>query len=823
MGCGSSKLDTLPAVALCRDRCGLLDEATRLRFALAEAHFAYMQSLKEVGGSLQRFFDQDVLVVDGSPVLPLPGVKKKIAEPPGSSSSELSHSHHLVLDSDSASCSCSHLDLKTDSDEGEATSESFNNHHLLQEGAFADLPLNAQNVGQFGYTGEFQHEIPNMSMHMSYMKNQAAPSVLYEQKQFSAETGYMDQSDYYSSGLYDHWNAMPSATQGGYLKNGGGYSSGYYGTASQYGGGVVDLGSRDDYKQPPPPPSPPRGTSWDFLNPFESLYDVPPYSAYPSSRELKEVREEEGIPDLEEVDQDEVVYDKKPADLAGEVARGQDKLKVAVEAETGKVDILSPRRASLVEDDRLEYEVQTMEAKEVEREERITASTSESRIEDPEPRGVSDVVKDIQAQFEKAAETGSELAELLEVGRLPYHKKHGAYLAAAPSKMLHAITPTLPVVFSHPSKSLIVQSSSLAVMDATHSDVDEVTGMKIKSLSSTLQKLYLWEKKLCNEVKAEEKMRILHDRKRRKLMQLDAKGADADKVLATRNLVRSLGTKIRVAIQVVDRISNTLNRIRDEELWPQINLLIQGLTSMWRSMLECHRSQFLAIREARNLDAVASHKKFSEANLKATLDLEHELINWALKFSSWVSIQKDFAKALNNWLFKCLLYEPEETPDGVVPFSPGRIGAPPIFVICNQWVQALDQISEKEVVDAMRELTMSVFSFWERDRSILRQNLVTNKELERQVRSLDKEDHKIQKEIQALDKRIVSVSRASSGLPLSNQYVYQTDTTNTTLHDSLQNVFDSMKTFASESTKVYEELLQRSEEEILTSSLTETP
>uniref|UniRef100_A0A7N0UZQ2 BZIP transcription factor n=1 Tax=Kalanchoe fedtschenkoi TaxID=63787 RepID=A0A7N0UZQ2_KALFE len=830
MGCGSSKLDNLPAVALCRDRCGFLDEAMRLRFALAEAHLAYMQSLKDVGGSLQGFFDQDVDVLVGSPVLLLPGVKKngavEVVEPSGSSSSELSHSHHLVLDSDSGSDS--HLDLNSDSEEeGEASSDSFHHHQL--QGGFTDPLLNAHHADPFGYSREFQPEFPGgfsrRFTHMYYMKNQAAPSVLYEQKQFSAETGYMDQSSYFDYGVYGHQKAMAGSSHGEYLNYGGGY----YRTAHQYGDGVVAVGSRDDYKSPPPPPSPPRGSAWDFLNPFESVYDAS-YSAYPSSRELKEVREEEGIPELEE--EEEVrhetvkeVYDKKQADVVTEVARAVEKSEVGGDSEIEKVkdvDMLSPRRPSLVEDDRLEYEVHSMEAaKVVEREERITAGVSgEDNTKDAEPRGVSDVVKDIQALFERAAEAGDELAALLEAGRLPYHKKHGAY--PAPSEMLHAITPSLPMVFSHPSKSGIAQSSSLAVLDAAATDIDEVTGMKTKGLSITLQKLYLWEKKLCNEVKAEEKMRVIHDRKRRKLMQLDSKGADADKVVSTRALVRSLGTKIKVAIQVVDRISSTLNRIRDEELWPQVNQLIQGLSSMWKSMLECHRSQFQAIRDGRNLDTVISNRKFSEANLKATSDLEHELINWALRFTSWVGSQREFAKSLNNWLFKCLLYEPEETPDGVVPFSPGRIGAPPIFLICNQWVQALDQISEKEVVDAMRGLAMSVFSFWERDRLILRQNMVTNKELERQVRSLDREDHKIQKQIHALDKRVVSVSRASSGLPGPDQVVYQSDTSNATLQDSLQHVFCSMEQFTAESSKVYDELLQRIEEERLASANPDT-
>ncbi|KAH0978137.1 hypothetical protein GBA52_027856 [Prunus armeniaca] len=59
-------------------------------------------------------------------------------------------------------------------------------------------------------------------------------------------------------------------------------------------------------KPPPPPPSPPRASAWEFLNPFET-YDKY-YSAYTPSRDSKEVRDEEGIPDLEDEEyQQEVV------------------------------------------------------------------------------------------------------------------------------------------------------------------------------------------------------------------------------------------------------------------------------------------------------------------------------------------------------------------------------------------------------------------------------------------------------------------------------------------------------------------------------------
>lgn len=60
MGCSPSKLDGLPAVALCRDRCNSLEETLRRSYALADAHSAYLLSLNTVGPALHRFFDQAV-------------------------------------------------------------------------------------------------------------------------------------------------------------------------------------------------------------------------------------------------------------------------------------------------------------------------------------------------------------------------------------------------------------------------------------------------------------------------------------------------------------------------------------------------------------------------------------------------------------------------------------------------------------------------------------------------------------------------------------------------------------------------------------------
>jgi hypothetical protein len=195
-----------------------------------------------------------------------------------------------------------------------------------------------------------------------------------------------------------------------------------------------------------------------------------------------------------------------------------------------------------------------------------------------------------------------------------------------------------------------------------------------------------------------------------------------------------------------------------------------------------------------------------EGHRQATKHLALELLKWISRFSDWIIFQKQFVISLNNWLLKCLLYEPEETADGIVPFSPGRIGAPPVFVICNQWSQAMERITEREVIEAMRDFASGILRIWERDKAAHQ-----SRDSDRKVKSpVDRDEVNIHREIQALEKRMVVVGVDS------NLAVYQSDTSkNASLQVSLQRFFDAMERFTSNSLKVYEELLQRIEEDKL--------
>ncbi|CAH8386104.1 unnamed protein product [Eruca vesicaria subsp. sativa] len=776
MGCTSSKLEDLPAVALCRERCSFLEAAIQQRYLLAESHVAYTHSLKGIGHSLHLFINHHHRLVD-SPRLNLPPQRKgdpeeQVNDQTGVNSPKKPKnlpSSHPGPGSDNDS---GHLEFDSDSDsdsdeEGDLDSLHHHSPHHHHLGNFESGPYMEAQPGYTRYPNpEMMGHLPPPPsyMHMNYMKNSSMPpSVIYEQRPSSSQRVYIGESS--SSSTYPYF---------GYSNPGPG--PGYYGSST-------------DAPASKPPPSPPRSNGWDFLNPFEAYYP-----SYSPSRDSRELREEEGIPELEDDDsQYEVVKEvhggnnkPTPAVVYSEESESESP-GVSVDesgASTsgGDASMFQTRPSVSVEKKGVEYEVHVVEKTVVEDGGNGSNATA-ARGGGGGPRAVPEVAKEIENQFVKAAESGSEIAKLLEVGKHPYGRKHA-------SKLLHGVTTPSTSVAEPP----------------TYADIEEELASRSRNLSSTLHKLHLWEKKLYHEVKAEEKMRLAHEKKVRKLKRLDERGAEASKVDTTRKLVRDMNTKIRIAIQVVDKISVTINKIRDEDLWPQLNALIQGLTRMWKEMLECHQSQCQAIKEARGLGSIKASKKLGDEHLEATSLLGHELINWILGFSSWVNSQKGYVSELNKWLMKCLLYEPEETADGIAPFSPGRLGAPPIFVICNQWSQALDRISEKEVIEAMRSFTTSVLQLWEQDR------LETTMMGQEKVRNMDREEQRIHREIQALEKKMVLVAHGD-GLSVSGNVVYQSDTSNDSLQGSLQRIFEAMERFTDECMRAYDDLLVRAEEE----------
>ncbi|RCV34941.1 hypothetical protein SETIT_7G198800v2 [Setaria italica] len=754
MGCKGSKLDDQEAVALCRGRAVLLAAAVRHRYALAEAHAALADSVESVAAPLHRLLRLQA----EPPGLALPSERKgggaarlpRPFDPPAQA--PRGQPSHLQFGAPSGSEPASPADSPP-------------------RGVPEQLPQPQYPSYGYGYAPQpaYAFPAPPGSLQFYYARSRPPPA---------------------SIAVTQRAPLPPERVRFGSFDAAGGYQQHYaYGAQNP-------LPVATPPQRPPPataPPSPPKASSWDFLNVFEnydsygydSYYDydsaAPATAAaapYTPSRSSREVREEEGIPDLEdEEEEDSVVVKEVAGEYPGPGCGGARSRRSSLGGASSIAELDEPGNVMAHND--VIGEVR-----------RRPLAHGNVFVHAPAPpaRRVAEngnVAGEIKAQLVRTAEAARQLAPLLEVGRPSYQGRSSVYHSS--SKMISAIS-----------------VSRLGCKDMDLLDVG-VVGKVVdsRSLSSALEKLYFWETKLYGEVKAEEKMRLLIAKNSKRLKLLDQKGAEPQKIDATRNLLRKLSTRIRIAVRVIAKISRKINKLRDEELWPQVNALIQGFVLMWQDKLDSYHSQCQVISEAKNLTSIVSGANGQDL----AIELEVELIKWIISFSSWVNAQRNFVKALNGWLALCLNYEPEDNDTGVPSYSPGSIGAPLVFVICNKWSQAMDRISEKDVVNAMQALVSSVRHLWEQQHLEQSEQTIATREREKWLKILERKTQEINKEAEELNKKLALVpSRQRLHVPRTVQLYEAHCVEASNLHVNLRLVLEALENFAANSLQALQEV-----------------
>ncbi|KAL3572823.1 hypothetical protein D5086_026727 [Populus alba] len=748
MGCGGSKVDDLPLVVLCRERKEVLKAASDHRYALAAAHVAYFHSLRDVGDAIRRFVDEGLVIASSStppasPVLTLPSREGKSRHVSKNSSTSTSLSHSIDTKSKYEEVEDSHLRLSSGSDLDSDSGSGSGHIHIH------DTPGEEEEGGGGGGGGGggSVREIPSTSYNNNF-NDYPQPQGNWGFPNYSGDNPYPNPYPYpypysyensYANTYYMKRSATPAKTVvyadpsvNGYSDGGSGYYGGGY-----FGYPMMSSPARkpSPEKPPPVPPSPPRVSTWDYFNVFDA-YDnggsggypgYHPYARYgygssTSSPDSKEVREREGIPDLEDETEQEVIKEvhkeKKKAseemDLNGKMKFNEEMLRNYGEG-TSKSVLIESSSESL----------ESVKGK------GIKSSMSPNTIQSPD------------SIVSKSPEEGS------------VRKKGVSFEVEDASNVTVEIEPSKPS--SVPTTTLSAHGTR---------DLQEV----VKEIRDEFETASGYGNEVALMLEDEERLRVIYEKECKRLKMLDDRGAESSKIDATQASIRKLLTKINVCIRAVDAISSRIHRLRDEELQPQITELIHGLIRMWKSMLRCHQKQFQAIMDSK----VRSLKAQRDSGLKATVELEVELVNWCTCFNNWINAQKSYVESLNGWLLRCLHQEPEVTADGIVPFSPSRIGAPPIFVICNDWYQGIVRISEQEGVEnAMLGFTSSLHQLWERQDEEQRQRIKAEyltRDFEKQLKTLQMEKGRIGQErgISPLHKTMSKVSSESGISPLDD-------------------------------------------------------
>uniref|UniRef100_A0A7N0SY45 Uncharacterized protein n=1 Tax=Kalanchoe fedtschenkoi TaxID=63787 RepID=A0A7N0SY45_KALFE len=679
MGCSTSKLDEEEVVQLCRDRRNFIKQAVEHRFQFASRHIAYIQSLKRVSAALRDYADGDgdepaVLMLDSAYITP-PFAKQ------------------------------------------------------IHSKRFSAPPRVSQ--------------LSSSSVRIDFFRPGGNPAVLVEETPMSPETARVQS----------------------------------YSPAPRYGyEGFFQAESSSYFASPPrrsmPPPSP-QTSQWDFFwNPFSSLdYDYyHPGGSYADDPRvfddddvtgLRKVREEEGIPELEEESEhDEMRSNASKRERVGglnsnvnyhreevlveDVDEEDDEDEESDEDDQEEAQNPAYDEEEDDEDDDEECVSESEFEAEHELQQRRPAATKSKEISETRdvrgqvkvsqeraagremetmkeekpagfavyvnrrPTSMGEVVRDLEEQFMVICKAADEVSSMLDASRAHLHPSSGSNDSAG-MKMLNPVA-LLRSASSRSASSRYLTSTSGEGGYPSSRDFSGASCI-LGSHQSTLDRLYAWEKKLYEEVRSGERVRMTYEKKCALLRKQDVKGEDDIVLAKTRAAIRNLHTQIKVSMHTVEAISKRIRTLMIDELQPQVQKLVQGLSRMWKVMAECHQLQKRTLDEAKLLLAAGTSSRNYSAITSSALKLESELRNWRNCFESWISHQRSYAKSLAGWVLRCLRCDAESF--ARAPFSPRRsAGVPPVFGICIQWSKLLDSVPEVKVIDGLEFFAAGVGSVY---------------------------------------------------------------------------------------------------------------
>lgn len=166
--------------------------------------------------------------------------------------------------------------------------------------------------------------------------------------------------------------------------------------------------------------------------------------------------------------------------------------------------------------------------------------------------------------------------------------------------------------------------------------------------------------------------------------------------------------------------------------------------------------------------------------------LKHEIECFSLSFRDWINSLVSYIEALNGWLQNCILHPPERVKNRR-PWSPRRALAPPIFVLCRDWVAGLKALASDEVNDSIKGFLS--------DLNDLMEEQGQGETLKRRLQGGDEG----------------SEGDADLGSKEKEKKEYASPSNLSFIHASLTKVLDRLTKFSEGSLKMYEDVRQKSD------------
>ncbi|KAL1217353.1 Protein ROLLING AND ERECT LEAF 2 [Cardamine amara subsp. amara] len=641
MGCAQSKIENEEAVTRCKERKQLMKDAVTARNAFAAAHSAYAMALKNTGAALSDYSNGEFLVSNHS------SSSAAAAAAIASSSSSLpavsppSPSSAAAISNSAASSSSASAAIPQTIPDTLPPPPPPPPHPLQRAATMPEMNMNGRSGG--GHSGNGLNGI--------------------------VEDGTLDNDDDDDDDDSELENrdrlVRKSRSRGG---------------SSRGGRKIIEDHSE---QAPPPPPAntspipPPRQHQhqhqqqqqpyYDFFFPSvetmpgTTLEDTPPQlhqpqpqatQSLPPQPHSEEEEDDDDDDDGDDEEEEETVVERKP-----------------------KVE----ERPKRVEEVSVELE-KAANLRGMKKSKGIAIPGERRGVRMPmTTTNLANVFNELDDNFLKASESAHEVSKMLEATRLHYHSNFA-------DNRGH---------IDHSARVMRVITWNRSFRGIPNADdgKDDFDKEENETHATVLDKLLAWEKKLYDEVKAGELMKIEYQKKVAHLNRVKKRGGHSDSLERAKAAVSHLHTRYIVDMQSMDSTVSEINRLRDEQLYIKLVHLVEAMGKMWEMMQRHHQNQAEISKVLKSLDVSQAVKETNDHHHERTIQLLAVVQEWHTQFCRMIDHQKEYIKSLGGWL-KLNLIPIESTLKEKVS-SPPRVPNPAIQKLLHAWYDWLDKIPDE--------------------------------------------------------------------------------------------------------------------------------
>ncbi|KAE8675826.1 hypothetical protein F3Y22_tig00111641pilonHSYRG00029 [Hibiscus syriacus] len=340
-----------------------------------------------------------------------------------------------------------------------------------------------------------------------------------------------------------------------------------------------------------------------------------------------------------------------------------------------------------------------------------------------------EVLNEIDDHFLKASESAHEVSKLLEATRLHYHSN----FADNRGHIDH----------SERVMRVITWNRSVRGMTDGENGKGEFDSEDYETHATILEKLLAWEKKLYDEVKEGELVKLEYKRKLASLNKQKKHRAGTESLERTKAAVSHLHTRYMVDMQSLDSTVAEVNRIRDEQLYPKLFMLVDGMANMWARMCIHHDSQLKIVEKLKSLDIAFVSKETTKHHHEQTIQLHSVIQEWHSQFDKLVTHQKQYILSLYNWLKLNLIPIESNLKEKVS--SPPRAQNSPIKTLLHMWHDCLEKLPDevaKSTISSFAAVIKTIIIHQDEEMKLKEKCEETRKEFLRKSQAFEEWYHK---------------------------------------------------------------------------------